>query len=503
MVKLQKTLKIKLNPTKEQAERLKFLIEEYINVANKVVKKVNELQNQFSDSGQTNGKCSICGKEKGYHSKHLMKDTNNDLICLTCYKKTYSQYTLQKKNFQEKIGLRDDAKITKTFLTNAVRFVSNTIKGFDKIQDKKKSKLSYMEHKLTFWNGLLTEPSKRIEKKFKVIKYAPITDIRENPHFYSEAEIKSKLKRLEKKIKKFKMPNYPEFKNKTISLQKECYTWKKPEHLTLSFITKKGETIDYFGKTYLQSYMSLINIQNPIILLKQEGTEFYMCFPITKEVTIPKIDESFDPVGIDWGITRNIAVVTILNHKTKKPLFVKFYKAGLLLNKRIHYKNLRRKFGTKKRQDKINQLGSKEDKFIDRQIQDLSRIIITEITKHTKKPAIFMEKITDNREEASKFMRGKVLPLSVKERLQKYIAYKSYWEGIPIFLVPPEHTSQICSRCGNQDRNNRPKGSKLFKCTNTTCNYTANSDFNASVNIALKIYKGEYQPFDNSLFNEK
>jgi len=431
-----------------------------------------------------------------------MKNEKDALVCLTCYKKAYSQYTIQKKKFQEKMELREDAKLSKTFLTNAIRFVSNTMKGFDKIQEKKKGKLSYMEHKLSFWNELLTQPSKRIEKKFKVIKYAPITDTRENPHYYSESEIKSKIKRLDKKLKKFKMPQYPEFKNKTISLQRECYVWKKPEHLTISLVTAKDEVMDYFGKEYLQKYLPLINSQRPEILLKQEEGNFYMCFPITKEVIIPNVDETFEPAGIDWGITRSLAVLSILDPKTRKPKFVKFYRAGLLLTQRIHYKGLRKRFGVKKRQDKIEQLGDKENRFTERQIQDLSRTIVNEIIKHTKKPAIFMEKIVDNREEASKFMR-KILTNSVKDRLQKYIAYKAYWEGIPVFLVPSPHTSQICSKCGNSDRNNRPQGSKLFKCTNPECNYTANSDFNASVNIALKLYKGEYQPFDNSLFNEK
>lgn len=491
-MKAQKTIKIKLNPTKEQTQKLNSLIEGYIKISNFTAKKIAEIQESFTDSGLTQGICSECEKEKTYRKYHLLKK-DNKLFCITCYKRKYSQFTLQKVEFQNKIGLRNVANLPKTYYTNAIRFASDTFSGFDEIKKKKQKRLSSIQNRLDFWKELLYNPSNRNEIKIKVVKYAPKSDKREHPHYYSEAEIKGRIKRLEKQLKKFKMPKYPEFTNETISLQRELYSWKNPNGLKISSITDKNENMDYYGKKYLKKYIDLINSQTPQILIEKENNSFYLCFPITKNIEMPKIDDSFEPVGIDWGITRNIAVVSILDSKTKKPKFVKFYPAGYVLSKRKHYKSLRKHFGQKKRQDKINQLGTKEDRFIDSNIHKLAFLIVKEIMNHSKKPIILMENITDNREEAEKSMRQNILLHSVKNRLQNYIAYKALWNNISTNLVKPEHTSQICNRCGHQDRENRPNGSKLFKCVK--CNYMSNADFNASINIARKFYIGEYEPF--------
>lgn len=488
---LQKTIKIKLNPSNEQAKRLDNVITEYIKAVNFAASKIAEIQDSYKESETKEGLCSECNKQKSYRvNKLLIKD--GKLVCITCYKRAYSQYTIQKIEFQEKIGIRNIAKLPKSYYANALRFTSDTFTGFDEIKKKKLWRRKKIENGFNFWKDLLHAPEKRREKKFRVIKYAPISDKRENPHYYSEAEINAKIKRLEKQLKKFKMPKYPEFKNQTISLQKELYSWKEPNKLRISSITEKNETIDYYGKKYLENYIEIINSQNPVILLKKEDSEFYLCFPITKEIELPKVDNNFEPVGIDWGITRNIAVMSILTN-AGKPKFVKFYHAGYIFNKRKHHKNLRRKLGKKKRQDKINLLGQKEDRFVDKQVHNLAFTIIKEIKEHSKKPIILMEKITSNIEEAEKSMRQHVLLHSVKTRLQNYITYKALWAGIPVNTVDPTHTSQICNKCGNPDRENRPKGSKLFKCTK--CDYTCNSDFNASVNIAKKFYTSEYEPF--------
>ncbi len=65
--------------------------------------------------------------------------------------------------------------------------------------------------------------------------------------------------------------------------------------------------------------------------------------------------------------------------------------------------------------------------------------------------------------------------------LQQKIKYKAEAEGIEVVKVAPHHTSQRCSQCGYIDPDNRPSQEK-FACGR--CGFTANADYNASLNLA-------------------
>ena len=71
--------------------------------------------------------------------------------------------------------------------------------------------------------------------------------------------------------------------------------------------------------------------------------------------------------------------------------------------------------------------------------------------------------------------------------LRQKIQYKAEEAGIEFRIVDPRYTSQRCSQCGHIDKNNRPKwekGQAFFACTN--CGFSANADYNASLNLATK-----------------
>lgn len=58
--------------------------------------------------------------------------------------------------------------------------------------------------------------------------------------------------------------------------------------------------------------------------------------------------------------------------------------------------------------------------------------------------------------------------------------YKLERNGGQLIRVDPKFTSQACSNCGHISKENR-KTQALFMCK--ACGYTANADYNASVNI--------------------
>lgn len=91
---------------------------------------------------------------------------------------------------------------------------------------------------------------------------------------------------------------------------------------------------------------------------------------------------------------------------------------------------------------------------------------------------IQMEELSGISEEAKPFLKN----WSYFD-LQNKIKYKANEVGIKVIAVSPSYTSQRCSKCGNIDENNRITQAS-FKCT--SCGYSANADYNASQNLAIR-----------------
>ncbi|MDP9312278.1 MAG: transposase [Chloroflexota bacterium] len=70
-------------------------------------------------------------------------------------------------------------------------------------------------------------------------------------------------------------------------------------------------------------------------------------------------------------------------------------------------------------------------------------------------------------------------------QLRQFLMYKAAARGCMVVAVDPRHTSQQCSRCGHQDRNNR-RARADFWCR--ACGYRLHADLNAAKNIAAKYH---------------
>jgi IS605 OrfB family transposase len=91
----------------------------------------------------------------------------------------------------------------------------------------------------------------------------------------------------------------------------------------------------------------------------------------------------------------------------------------------------------------------------------------------TKKPVMkFNKELRDKNAIRAKWAFG---------QLRDFITYKAKLVGIPVLLVNPAYTSQKCSKCGHTCKENRLTQSE-FVCIQ--CGYSANADYNASVNIS-------------------
>lgn len=63
---------------------------------------------------------------------------------------------------------------------------------------------------------------------------------------------------------------------------------------------------------------------------------------------------------------------------------------------------------------------------------------------------------------------------------RRQLAYKLAWLGGRLLVVPPQHTSQRCSRCGHTNAHNR-RTQAVFRCM--ACGFKLNADHNTALNI--------------------
>ncbi|MBU2639979.1 MAG: transposase [Nanoarchaeota archaeon] len=172
-------------------------------------------------------------------------------------------------------------------------------------------------------------------------------------------------------------------------------------------------------------------------------------------------------VGVDVGINH----IAVTSDK-------KFFRGNKVKQYRIKFKNLRSKLqskGTRSSRKLLKKISGRENRFKTWINHNISRQIISDCGAGD---TIVLENIKNIR----KGSRGKRFNFWLNGwsfyQLQNFITYKAVINGIKIIKVNPCHTSQRCSKCGNLGI--RSKG--FFKCVH--CEYSLNSDLNASFNLA-------------------
>lgn len=133
----------------------------------------------------------------------------------------------------------------------------------------------------------------------------------------------------------------------------------------------------------------------------------------------------------------------------------------------------------------LKNLKDKEKRWTRNYNHQLSKRIVNYAIKH-KCESIYLEDLV------SKMMDKKVVSLWTYYELQLMISYKATLNGINVYKVDANNTSQKCSLCGYTNKENRKK-QENFKCMK--CGFTTNADYNASINISrlkpIKKFNGE------------
>jgi IS605 OrfB family transposase len=207
-------------------------------------------------------------------------------------------------------------------------------------------------------------------------------------------------------------------------------------------------------------------------------------FYLFQSVEVPEenLDDVEDFIGVDFGLTDIIVTSDGTTHSATN------------LNE---YREQKQKI-----RSSIQAKAAKGSRSITRNCRKLAKRLAGKerthatITNHTiakqlilsakrKGKGVAIENLTNIRttskpEKRNKKLRTKLGRWSFSQ-LRQFIEYKGLLFGVPVMVVNPRYTSQMCNVCKHIGKRN----GKVFKCKNTNCELdTIDADHNAAKNIA-------------------
>ncbi len=205
-------------------------------------------------------------------------------------------------------------------------------------------------------------------------------------------------------------------------------------------------------------------------LVDRKG-QFYLL--VTCNVDEPTPDAVDAALGVDLGIT-NLATDSDGNS----------YSGAAVERVRQRYQRRRDRLqavGTKSAKRRLHSLSGRQRGFQSNTNHTIDKQLVQK-AKGTHR-ALAIEDLTHIRKRTEqtvrKSARAKHSNWSFFE-LRHYLTYKAQLRGVPVVLVDPRYTSQVCNRCGTVENRNRPDQA-TFRCV--ACGHTTHADLNAACNI--------------------
>jgi IS605 OrfB family transposase len=241
------------------------------------------------------------------------------------------------------------------------------------------------------------------------------------------------------------------------------------------------------------------SIQSPTLVPKRK--QWYLHIPLVKKVSVKPIKEqkkenpNLTTLAVDLGL-RHLAVVTVRKNLVicgDKPacreiVFVKFFRGEEVEAHRLQH--LQKVF-QKQRLSLKPVRGERSNKELWRHIRDtntdiahnITREIVEIASKYDVKIIVIehLHKFQPKRREKRSRKLNRKLTYWLKGKIEEQLRYKALEHGILVKSVNPAFTSKICNKCGGFGE--RFSSGSLFRCF--YCGYTANADFNGSVNLHM------------------
>lgn len=251
----------------------------------------------------------------------------------------------------------------------------------------------------------------------------------------------------------------------------------------ISILTLDGRTdVNIMHGDSRKFYLDTIRGQTDLIY---KNNNFYLM--IVVDYPEDDIVQTTEAIGVDLGIV-NIATTSdgkMYSGKKCAETRKKYAKIKAKLQKVKTWnakKHLKRISGRERRFKRdVNHCISKE---LVHDAKGTNRsIALEELTCIRERTTVSYKKISDKK---SKYIAKNTNDGKSKwafGELRFFIEYKAKIAGVPVYLVDPAYTSQMCSVCGHTSRENRKTQADFVCCA---CGYAENADYNASKNIAFK-----------------
>jgi IS605 OrfB family transposase len=196
---------------------------------------------------------------------------------------------------------------------------------------------------------------------------------------------------------------------------------------------------------------------------------------VTVSIPEPTVPPSTEVIGVDLGLNR--PAVTSKRHFLGERRWKEQERRSFRLRRKLQAK------GTQSAKRHLRKLSGK----LFRQRRDHDHVISKRIVQNTPQGAtIVLENLTYIRDRATMQKHTenqRRLHSWSFAQFHSFLTYKAQERGIQVVKIDPRHTSQTCSKCGYQARNNR-RSQSLFFCR--SCGYQLNADLNAAQNIREK-----------------
>ena len=280
------------------------------------------------------------------------------------------------------------------------------------------------------------------------------------------------LKDLDQAYKNFfeKRANFPRFKKKGVH-----NTFRYPQGFKLD----EGNSRIYLPKIGWVRYRKSRVIEGTPkqVAVSLSAGEWYVSILTEREVVEP-IHPSKSSIGIDMGVAH---FATLSDGSTIEPLnsFRKYEKKlAKLQRKQARCKKFSSNW------QKIKSRIQRLHLHIANARKDFLHKASTMISKNHAVVVLEDLKVRNMSSAKAGGKRKSGLNKSILDQgwfeFRRQLTYKLAWLGGSLIAIPPQYTSQTCSRCGCVDRQNRQTQAK-FKCT--ACGFEFNADHNAALNI--------------------
>lgn len=308
-------------------------------------------------------------------------------------------------------------------------------------------------------------------KKLCSLSYHDLSvyDIQTKYRLTAISQATARLSQMKRDIKKGKKSKSPYVQKPFIV---SCYGFKI-NGMLLSFPIRNRE----FTNIVLNDYT------RRILSEKSFKVRSFTLTPTSLALTIAKEVELIKPTRV-FGIDRNLRNITFGN--TKRIIQINTAELLKIKENATHVRSTFKRNDRRIKKRVYSKIGNRQTRRIRQRLHLISKSIIRMAKKDNA--ALILEDLKGIRKlyckgngQGNKYRR-KLNSWSFYE-LERQIAYKANWEGIPICFVSPRCTSTLCPICGERTQEDMEYRRRLW-CGN--CKKSMDRDVVAAMNISYK-----------------